>query len=199
MLRRVSRVSESRTPPNAARRMLLGAALALALGALAACDGPTFVDAPRAVGQYDVSVLMDPPSLHQGQKATLTYSFVDQKTGKPAVDLPLLGGAIIQTTLVNHDMQWFRTGTSDAPTAGGYPVNLRFGGPDSYRVYSEFTSGYTPTQNLVYSHTISFGNNPPSLEKPAPLIESSANENVFYGVAVRLDKSAPYRAGDATR
>jgi hypothetical protein len=199
MLRRVSRVSAFGTRPHPARSALPGAALALALVALTACAGPTVVDAPRTAGQYDVSVRMDPPSLQLGQKATLTYSFVDQKSGKPAVDLPRLGGVIIQTTLVNHDMQWFRTGTATAPTAGGYPVNLRFGGPDSYRVYSEFTSAYTPTQNLVFSHTISFGNNPPSLEQPAPLVESSALENVFYGVAVRLDKGAPYHPEQATR
>ncbi|MDQ6747380.1 MAG: hypothetical protein M3010_04650 [Candidatus Dormibacteraeota bacterium] len=174
--------------------------LVLALGLLVACNGPTVrgdKPAPGSdVGKYAVDVRVDPPSLQIGQKATINYAFTDTSLGKQAADLPLVNDATVHTTLVNRDLTWFRTGQSTGPVSGAYPVNLRFGGPDSYRLYAEFTSGYTPTVRLLYKHTISFGNNPPSLEQPARLAESPSRTNAFYGVGVTLDTgSGPIRAG----
>src|SRR5436305_432112 len=40
---------------------------------------------------------------------------------------------------------------------------------------------------LLAAHTIQFGPAVPDAEAPAPLTESAGRENVFYGVAVKLD------------
>ncbi|HMA34499.1 MAG TPA: hypothetical protein VKY74_08460 [Chloroflexia bacterium] len=188
-------VPSVRGPRAAAGRPVRGAVLAIILLGLAACNGPTIEgNNPGPAGKYTVTVRTDPPSLQIGQKATFNYTFTDP-TGKQVTNLPLVGARTVHTTLVNHDLTWFRTGEAVGPVGGAYPVNLRLDVPDSYRLYAEFTSAYTPTEPLVYRHTISFGNNPPSLEQPAPLVPSSSLRNAFYGVDVTLDTGGPLRAG----
>lgn len=166
----------------------------LLLGLLAACNGPTYHSEPAAAGDYDVAVRIDPPNLQEGQKATINYAFTRHGTGKQATDLPLAHEATVHTTLVNHDLTWFRTGKAAGPVGGAYPVNLKFAGPDAYWLYAAFTTGYTPTTQLIYTHTIRFGLDQPPLEEPAPLVESATRENAFYGVAVRLDTGGALHA-----
>ncbi len=163
--------------------VVLGAALLLP-----ACNGPTVQHAPPSVGQYAVSLQLDPPTLQRDNKATFSYTFTDQQTGKPAVNLPLVHDAVVHTTLVSQDLTTFSTGKDVVPVNGSYPVNLRFGSPSAYRLYAEFTSGYSPTQTLIYTHSVAFGPNPPSLEEPAPLVESpTPRSKSFFGVVVSLD------------
>ncbi len=169
--------------------------LALALGLVAACNGPTVRHESSSAGQYAVEVHVDPPNLQDGQKATFSYGFTNTRTGKPEVALPVVYGGTVRTTLVNHDLTWFRTGVASGPVAGVYPVNLRFGPPDSYRLYSEFTSAYTPTARLLYTETTAFGQDAPSLEQPAALAPSADLQSSFYGVVVKLDTGGALRAG----
>src|SRR5690242_16631327 len=122
-------------PPRGPRRWPGVGGLALALLLLAACNGPTVLHAPPDAGRYRVEVRVDPPSLQEGNKATLSYLFTDTQNGKQAVNLPLVNGATVQTTVVNRDLTWFRTGQAAGPVNGAYSVNLRFGPPDSYRLY----------------------------------------------------------------
>jgi hypothetical protein len=191
-----SAVSPARLAGRARR---LAPATLVPLLLLAACTSPTIRNDPPSVGNYEVSIRVDPPSLQYGQKATINYTFTDKTTGKQVTNLPLVQNATVHTVLVNHDMTYFRTGQAAAPVGGAYPVNLHFNDPDSYRLYAEFTTGYTPTQVLVYTHTVQFGLNAPSLEEPAPLVESPApRQNTFYGVTVGLDTGGPIKAGEST-
>ena len=199
MLRRLSDPSAVWPARLAGRARRLAPAIAVPLLLLAACTSPTLRNDPPSVGNYEVSIRVDPPSLQYGQKATISYAFTDKTTGKQVTNLPLVQNATVHTVLVNHDMSYFRTGQASGPVNGAYPVNLHFGDPDSYRLYAEFTTGYTPTQRLVYTHTLQFGLNAPSLEEPAPLVESpTPRQNSFYGVSVGLDTGGPIKANEST-
>jgi len=202
----------SALPILSPRHLCIGGALLLP-ALLIACTGVTVRnDPPTTSGSahgYDVTVRVDPPSLQQDQKATINYAFTDRKTGKPTVNLPTVGGVTVHTVLVSHDLKWFHTGQAVGPVGGAYPVNLRFENADSYAMYAEFTSAYTPTEPLIYTHTLSFGANPASLEEKITLPEntSAARGNVYYGVAVKLDNGSPtgdgqpliYRVGQPAR
>jgi hypothetical protein len=199
MLRCLSDPSAVSPARLAGRVRRLAPATLVPLLLLAACTSPTIRNDPPSVGNYEVSIRVDPPSLQYGQKATINYAFTDKTTGKQVTNLPLMYNSTVHTVLVNHDMSYFRTGQAAGPVGGAYPVNLHFNDPDSYRLYAEFTTGYTPTQRLVYTHTVQFGLNAPSLEEPAPLVESpSPPQNTFYGVTVALDTGGPIKAGDST-
>jgi hypothetical protein len=199
MLRCLSDPSAVSPARLAGRVRRLAPATLVPLLLLAACTSPTIRNDPPSVGNYEVSIRVDPPSLQYGQKATINYAFTDKSTGKQVTNLPLMYNSTVHTVLVNHDMSYFRTGQAAGPVGGAYPVNLHFNDPDSYRLYAEFTTGYTPTQRLVYTHTVQFGLNAPSLEEPAPLVESpSPPQNTFYGVTVALDTGGPIKAGDST-
>src|SRR5207253_2839699 len=103
------------------------------------------------------------------------------KTGKTVTNLPAFGGVTVHTTLVSQDMKWFQTGAATSAVGSGYPVNLRFADPGAYALYAEFTSAYTPTERLIYTHTLTFGENVPSLEAPLTLQETTSTDqgNVF--------------------
>ncbi|MDQ2807311.1 MAG: hypothetical protein M3Z04_10440 [Chloroflexota bacterium] len=185
------------SPRHWGRRLCIGGALLLP-ALLIACTGVTVRNDPATTSGgtghgYDVAVRVDPPSLQQGQKATINYAFTDRQTHKPTVNLPVVGGVTVHTVVVSHDLKWFHTGQAVGPVGGAYPVNLRFESADSYEMYAEFTSAYTPTEQLVYTHTLSFGTNPAALEEPITLPEntSAARGNVYYGVAVKLDNGSP--------
>ncbi len=196
MVRRLSAL-----PRLSPLRFGIGSTLVLA-ALLPACTGTTVRNDPPSVGAathgYDVVIRVDPPTtMQQGQKATINYVFTDRKTGKQTTTLPMVGGVTVHTVGVSHDLKWFHTGQAVGPVGGAYPVNLRFEGADSYEMYAEFTSAYTPTEQLIYTHTLSFGAGPASLEEKVTLPEntSTGQGNVYYGVAVKLDNGAPQADG----
>jgi hypothetical protein len=159
-------------------------------------DDPANVTGKSGPG-YNIAVAVDPPSVQRGQKATINYKITDPKSGKNVVNLPAFGGVTVHTTLVSQDMKWFQTGAATSAVGLSYPINLRFAEPGSYAMYAEFTSAYTPTERLIYTHTLSFGENVPSLEAPLTLQETTSTDqgNLFHGVAVRLDNGTPIAVG----
>lgn len=199
MLRRVSVPSAHPQRARAGHWAAIFGALATVM-LLAACVGPTVREDPESVGHYQVAVRIDPPMLQYGQKATLNYAFTDQATGKQVINLPAEGNTTVHATLVNHDLTWFRTGKAVGPVGGAYPVNLKFNDPDAYRVFVEFSSGYTPTERLLYTHTLAFGNTDASLEEPAHLTETFRQPDgtygpvTYYGVGVTLDTGGALKA-----
>lgn len=165
---------------------------AVTVSALAACNGPTVVDAPSSVTNYNVSINMDPQTLKPPQIGTISYALTDNTTGKPVKDYAPIFGALFHNVLISRDLSTFKHSYTERVLLDSVSMQTYFPIQSKYTSYGIFEPAGTDVN--VYAHTIQAGS-----QGDAPALTdamASITRQRQYGVQVEMFTGpSPIKAG----
>lgn len=154
----------------------------LSMGALVACNGPTDIDAPAGVGDFQVALTMDPQTLNPPQIGTISYALTDQRTGKAVNQFTRVFGANFHNILISHDLQHFKHSYSDRVDRDVVSLQTYFPVTALYNSYAIFQPAESDV--YVYAHQVTA-----AVEGDAPtLTDSDASRRRVrsYGLQTEL-------------
>jgi hypothetical protein len=157
------------------------ALVALAVGAVSGCAGPTALIPGGSTGKYDLSVKMDPVDLNPPALGTLSFEVTDQTTGKGVTEFqPVFDiSDLMHTVIVHRDMSFFRHSFTDRLVLGSASVPAAFPTLGTYYTWTYFKPAGAELQ--VFKTTVKVGTEPPVQE-----LDVDVRPKTSYGLRVEL-------------
>jgi hypothetical protein len=157
---------------------------------LVGCTGPTIIEQPDHIGNYNISFSIDPQLVRPPQHGTLNYGITDAKTGKPVNSFDAIYGTPIHNVIFSRDLTVFRHTYTSQSLMNEFSMPAEF--PQDGRYYSYTMFKPTGADLQVLTGTMQFDNAGPEPE----LVADADRAKLSFGSRFELlTGSGPIRAG----